>query len=100
MQVGTVAGIVVVAIRQKTERIKLLIETSPAVIPVHPAAQFGIVKIGETGNVKAISRKAWQKILFSTDDGEEAKLEDLVADKTKFNDTISEDNTTRIITKK
>ena len=63
-------------------------------------SQFGIVKIGETGNVKAISRKALQKILFSTDDGEEAKLEDLVADKTKFNDTISEDNTTRIITKK
>lgn len=63
-------------------------------------SQYGIVKIGETGSVKAISRNAWQKILFSTDDGAEAKLEDLVADKTKFNDTISEDNTTRIITKK
>ena len=63
-------------------------------------SQLGIVKIGETGSVKAISRNAWQKILFSTDDGAEAKLEDLVADKTKFNDTISEDNTTRIITKK
>lgn len=63
----------------------------------------GIINIGETGSLKATSNNAsWKIYDASITEGEdyEAKLETLVADKSKFSDEISEDKKVRTIKKK
>ena len=64
--------------------------------------KIGIMTIGETGIVKATSNNANVKIWDANASGDdhEAKLETLVADKSKFSDEISEDKKVRTIKKK
>lgn len=63
----------------------------------------GIINVGETGTLIATSEGAYQKVRDGNiTEGEdfEAKLETLVADKSKFSDEISEDKKVRTIKKK
>lgn len=65
--------------------------------------KYGIINIGETGSVKVTSNNAGYKIYdgnITEGDDFEAKLETLVADKSKFSDEISEDKKVRTIKKK
>ena len=65
--------------------------------------KVGDITVGTTGVLKAISGNAGVKIWdanITEGDDYEAKLETLVADKSKFSDVISDDNKTRTIKKK
>jgi hypothetical protein len=65
--------------------------------------KYGKITVGETGTLKVTSNNAGYKIYdgnITEGDDYEAKLETLVADKSKFSDEISEDKKVRTIKKK